>query len=304
MADDAPAPILYVTDLGFAIENPADLFDLAFLLRSAEHDLRGVCLTEEGGDGGRVLDALTVRADRDVPCHRGATGLREALADAPEPLNLIVVAGYAAVAEVLEREPELFRTRVARLFLVGGFVNDYAAPEPLRLPINPRLREGAPERFRGPIDSRAAPEAPAFGKLLTSGEGVIWLPRDISLWRYAAPGMLTDGGRVAEFLLRELFFTHLRADGADADRYDLAERPVLLSAPPAFLLARRPDPFAWMRLFRTVAAHVTVAENGVVRSFATRTETPNLYAVVAIDGQGLSRLVTAGLRDRPLIAGE
>ena len=199
MSDDAaaerPAPILYVTDLAFELADPADLFDLAYLLRSPEHELRGVCLTAEG-EGDRVLDALTVRAGRDVPYFHGAGGLAEALDAAPEPLSLIAVGGYQAVADLLAHDRGLFRARVARLFLVGGHVNDYAEAG-ARLPINPRLRELQPERFVGTAEPRTAGDAAALGRLLTSGEGVIWLPRDISLWRYAAPGALTDGGPVA-----------------------------------------------------------------------------------------------------------
>ncbi len=303
--DNAPplrAPVLYVTDLSYDRLDPADLFDLAYLLRSPDHDLRGVCLTEESG-GDRVLDALSLRvaADADVSTVRGAAGLAGALAASDEPLSLIVVGGYGMVAEALARDRDLFRARVARLFLVGGYVNDYnegRAGE--RLAINPRLLEQHPERFRGRVEPRSAREAAPFGRLLTSGEGVIWLPRDICLWRYAAPGILENGGPMAEFLLRELFYWNLHASGPDADRYDAAEAPVLLSAPPAFLLAARPDPAAFMRHFRALTARAEVDENGVVTAFATRTDSPNLYAVVGIDGQALGKIITPRLRDRPL----
>src|SRR5262249_55532532 len=120
------------------------------------------------------------------------------------------------------------------------------------------------------------------------------------LWRYAAPGILSDGGEVSEFLLRELFYANLRAAGPEADRYDAADAPVLLSALPALLLAVEPDPFAWMRLFRAVTARVEVDASGAVVSLATTTDQPNLYAVIAIDGQALGKLLTATLRDRLL----
>jgi hypothetical protein len=307
-APPPPAPVLYVTDLAFDRFDPADLFDIAFLLRSPEHDLRGVCLTDPGGDGGRVLDALTERAGvADLPCFLGDGGLAAALEASPEPVNLVVVAGYGTVAEVLERDRALFRAKVARLFLVGGTVNDYGLPRTAeRLPIDPRLRERNPERFRGAIEPRVAGDSRSWGRLLTSGEGVIWLPRDVCLWRYAAPGILADGGPVAEFLLRELFFASLRAAGGapgGADRYEAADAPVLLSSAPAFLLARRPEPFAWMRLFRAVTARAEVEpETGTLSAFSTRTDAPNLYAVIAIDGRALGKILTPRLRDRPLVA--
>lgn len=311
MSEEPPekvaAPIVYVTDLGFDAFDPADLFDLAFLARSTDHDLRAVCLADEGGSGRRVLDALAARAPgAGAPVVGGADGLLAAMRDADGPVNLIVTGGFGVVSAALDADKAGFREKVARLFLVGGHVNDYgdfgrgAVGE--RLPIDPRLRERNPERFAPSGDSRLC-AGTAFARLLSSGEAVIWLPRDVCLWRYAAPGILEDGGPLCEFLLRELFWSHLRANGADGDRYDAADAPVLLSALPALMLAVQPDPFSWMRLFRAVAARVEVGEGGRVASFTTRTDTPNLYAVVAIDGQALGKLLTARLRDRPLVAG-
>jgi hypothetical protein len=313
--DDVPprpaAPIVYVSDLAFDAFDPADLFDLAYLLRSPDHDLRGVVLSDPNSDGDRILDALGLRANTDIPIARGADGLQAVLRGADAPVNLVVVGGYGAVADVLGRDRQQFRETVARLFVVGGHVNDYAqagrAGE--RLSINPRLREQHPERFEpsapggtaGEPRARGA-EREALGRLLTSGEGVIWLPRDICLWRYSAPGILEDGGPLAEFLLRELFFTNLRDAAPDRDRYDAADAPVLLSSLPAFLLAVHPDPAAFLRLFRALAARVeTDRETGLVTSFATSTDRPNLYVVVGIDGQALGKMLTARLRDRPLV---
>lgn len=295
------APMLYVTDLGYDSGDPADLFDLAYLLRSSRHDLLGVCLTRGVGDGSRVVDALTMRAGRDVALIEPGEGLEAALRKASVPLNLVVVGGWGAVADLMVKERTLFREKVARLFVVGGHANDYTAlPRIERLPIDPRLKERNPERFTSEGNRGLAgdEERRAWATLITSGEGVIWLPRDICLWRYAAPGVLSDGGVVAAFLLRELFWSHLQA--GITDRYDAADAPVLLSTLPAFLLALQPDPFAWMRLFRVVTARVEIDDQGTVSSLSTRTDTPNLYAVIAIDGQALGKLMTVGLRDRPL----
>lgn len=307
----APAPVLYITDLTFAAYDPADLFDLAYLVRSPEQDLRGVCLASgEASDGAaRVLDALSERAlpadsgGVTLPYYRGADGLAEALDAAPEPVSVVVVGGYSAVAEVLERRRDLFRAKVARLFLVGGYANDYGAAGAERLPIDPRLRQRNPERFAPAGDPRVTSDpahCAAWAALLTSGEGVIWLPRDICQWRYAAPGMLEDGGPLCAFLLQELFSACLRDRGVAADRYEAADAPVLLSALPALLLAARPDPFLWMRLFRAITARVAVTDAGILTAFDPKSDTPNLYAVVGIDGQALGKLLTARLRDRPL----
>jgi len=297
----APAPVLYVTDIGYDAFDPADLFDLAFLLRSPRHDLRGVCLTGGERGGERILNALSLRARREITVFTGEGAVANALAAASEPTNVVAVGGYAGLAAALTADRARFRAKVARLFLVGGHANDYSrgrAGE--RLPIDPRLKERNTARFAPSGDARAAGEAQAFGTLLASGEGIIWLPRDICLWRYAAPGVLSDGGAVSEFLLRELFYANLCAAGPEADRYDAADAPALLSALPALLLAVEPDPFAWMRLFRAVTARVEVDASGAVTALATTTDRPNLYAVIAIDGQALGKLLTATLRDRPL----
>jgi hypothetical protein len=303
---DARAPVLYVTDLTFDRFDPADLFDLAFLLRSPSHRLAGVVFAGDAESGGRVVDALLARVERagPVPYRRGAPGLAQALADAPEPLNVVAVGGYGAVAAALDADKGLFREKVARLFLVGGYVNAYAEAGrgTERVPLDPRLKERHPERFAPVGDPRipSPEEQRAFGRLLTSGEGVIFLPRDICLWRYAAPQTLRDGGPLSEFLLRELFFANLPAA---TDRYAAASAPVLLSALPALLLAAQPDPFSWMRLFRAVTARAEADEDGRVASFQTKTDAPNLYAVVGVDGAALGRVLTQRLRDRPLVEG-
>jgi hypothetical protein len=124
------------------------------------------------------------------------------------------------------------------------------------------------------LSSRSIPGSPSITlsvllrwALLTSGEAVIWLPRDLSLWR--------------------------------CDVLDLTDGVVLLSALPALCLARQPDPLPWLRLFRTIPARVEADKNGKVTAFETKTEKPNLYAVVGIDGAALTQEVI-----RTLAAGD
>lgn len=175
--------------------------------------------------------------------------LLTSLDDATEPVNLVVVGGYGAVREGWKADPARFRERVARLFLVGG----HAAPF---VPVDPRLKERHPERFAPTGDPRVA-DPEAFSALLTSGEAVIWLPRDLCLWRVDVMG--------------------------------LTAAPVLLSALPALCLARQPDPLPWLRLFRTIPARVEADKKGRVTAFETKTANPNLYVVVGIDGAALTR---------------
>lgn len=293
-------PVVFVTDLTYHFFDPADLFDIGFLQRSEKHDLVAVCFTNSGGDGQRVLTALETAGRTPIPCCLGLTELTDFLKGFPDAVNLVVTGGYTTIWQLISQNRALVRQKIERIFVVGGHINDYSngrAGE--RLPIDPRLKERHSEYFLAEGDSRVDNPA-ALGSLLTSGEGIIWLPRDICLWRYSAPSMLVDGGSLSSYLLRELFAYHWIKDFENSDRLDAAEEPVLLSSLPGLLLATEPDPFAWMRLFRVVPARLSVASDGAVTEFDTSPESPNLYAVVAIDGQALSKVLTNTLRVRPL----
>lgn len=172
--------------------------------------------------------------------------LTEALERAPEPVSVIATGGFDELLALLETNQALIRSKVARLFLVGGRAEGF-------LPIDPRLKERYPERFGGDPD-------PAFGRLLTSGEGVIWLPGDVCLWRHW-----------------------------DEEK----QEATLLSTLPAFCLARHPEPMPWLRLFRVVPARVAVDASGKLTELLVNAPSPNLYVVVAVDGAALSRFLVA-----------
>nr|WP_309695155.1 hypothetical protein [Armatimonas sp.] len=174
--------------------------------------------------------------------------LAEVLRRATDSVSLIATGGFDELATLLDTDQALIRTKIARLFLVGGCAEGF-------LPIDPRIKERYPERFGGTPD-------PAFGRLLTSGEGVIWLPGDVCLWRHW-----------------------------DEEK----QAATLLSTLPAFCLARHPEPMPWLRLFRTVPARVTVDERGNITELTSNAPSPNLYVVVAVDGAALSRFLVAQL---------
>jgi hypothetical protein len=181
----------------------------------------------------------------DVPQIAPGT-LAEALRRAPEPVSLIVTGGFDELVALLDSDRALIRSKLARLFLVGGRAEGI-------LPIDPRLKERYPERFGGDPD-------PAFARLLLSGEGVIWLPGDVCLWRHW-----------------------------DEEK----QEATLLSTLPALCLARHPEPMPWLRLFRTVPARVAIDDSGAVTELLVNAPSPNLYVVVAIDGAALSRFLVA-----------
>ena len=221
------APTVYVTRAGEL--PPEDALDVRFLRASADHELLAV-----------------VQSDADV--------LRTSLEKMSEPVNLVVVDGYAAVTSLLA-DQTWFREKVARIFLVGGKLAPF-------VPLDPRLQERSPERFSPDGDPRIT-EPEAFSKILNSGEAVIWLPRDVCLWRCDLMG-ITDG-------------------------------PVLISALPAFLLATLPDPLPWLRSFRTIPARVEADDSGKIGIFEPKAVSPNIYVVVGIDGAALNRRLIAAL---------
>ena len=215
------SPVVYVHALPSAW--PEDALDLLYLRNSEHHEL-----LSEVGDADKLLQELN---------------------KLQEPVNLVVIDAYEEVVRVWKLYPQVFRERVLRLFLVGGHLTPH-------VPTDPRLIQNHPERFPPNADPRIA-DPEAFSALLTSGEAVIWLPRDLCLWRVDVMG-LTDA-------------------------------PVLLSALPALCLARQPDPLPWLRLFRTIPARVEADKKGKVAAFETKTANPNLHVVVGIDGAALTR---------------
>lgn len=172
--------------------------------------------------------------------------LQETLLHAPEPVNLLVTGAYDTVVLLLDTEPALIRSKVARLFLLGGRAEGF-------LPIDPRLKERFPALFE------TAPN-PDFGRLLTCGEGVIWLPGDICVWRHWD---------------------------------EAAQEACLLTVLPALCLATYPDPTLWLRLFRAVPTRVSVEEGGAVTELLSSPPNPNSYTIVALDGTALSRFLVS-----------
>ncbi|MBN2490321.1 MAG: family 43 glycosylhydrolase [Planctomycetes bacterium] len=146
-ADPPPrVPVLYSTDLFHPHDDPDDHFDLAALYGLEEIELRGIVLDQgarQERQPGRVaveqLNRLTGRAvpwatglaealqSPDDPAleqaaaHQGGVALiLEALASSPEPLTIITVGSLRDVAAALNREPERFRQKVARLLVFLG----------------------------------------------------------------------------------------------------------------------------------------------------------------------------------------
>jgi len=252
----------------------ADYFDVAYLLLSDKHDVTIVAPESEHTFVGELValcGATTNCLKADV----------SALMDVPA--TWIATSDYDAMCPVLERPASVRKTIIERLFVVGGHANDYSGnDQPMR--IDPRLKEREPQGFAPEGDIRGA-EGDAFKSLLLSREAVIWLPRDVCLWRYAAPQIFELAPNpVNQWLVSRL--ATVRGEG----------EPVLLSTFPAFCLAVTPDTMPWLRLFHTVLGRIELSPlSGRVTPIISQ-EGANAYIVTAIDGFACGKFITTVLR--------
>lgn len=252
----------------------ADYFDAAYLLLSDKHDVTIVAPESEHTFVGELValcGATTNCLKADV----------SAMMDVPA--TWLVTSDYDAMLPVLETPPGVRRNIIERLFVIGGHANDYASKDqPMR--IDPRLKEREPQRFTPEGDTRCG-DSDAFKSLLLSREAVIWLPRDVCLWRYAAPQIFELAPNpVNQWLVRRL--ARARGEG----------EPVLLSTFPAFCLSVTPDTMPWLRLFHTVLGRIELSPlSGRVTPIISQ-EGANAYIVTAIDGFACGKFITNVLR--------
>lgn len=139
-------PILYSTDLHHPHMDPDDHFDLATLFSIAEFDVRGIvldCGARQQEAPGEVpvsqILHLTRRKvpyaiglaeplrsagddgrDQPAPFQRGVGLILDALRESPEKLTVFTTCSLRDVAAAFNREPELLRRKVARLYVNIG----------------------------------------------------------------------------------------------------------------------------------------------------------------------------------------
>lgn len=262
--------VVYVSDLG----DIADYFDIAYLLLSPRFSVTLV-IPEAQQD--------SVAALRQLLPSKKCTTLFDVESVKGEGATWIVTADYAMASRILDWKTNDIRSKVSRLFLVGGQINNYGASEQ-DFRFSPRLRQSNPEFFQSSGDPRVLDSA-ALNRLLVSGESIIWLPRDVCLWRYSAAEIFALGPNpVNQWLLRR----HVEYTGQN--------KPVLLSSLPAFCLSVSPDTMPWLRLFQTSMARLSVTGNGGSVHTDLTTADPNAYVVTAIDGFACGKLITDVLR--------
>ena len=149
-------PLLYSTDLHHPHMDPDDHFDLATLFGLSEFEVRGIVLDcgaqQQKAPGSIPLDQMLHLTNRKVPFAIGLSSpLRSAedpadqqspefqhgvelilgvLREATSPVTLFTTGSLRDVAAAYNREPELLRRKVGRLYAnIGNPATGYAEPD-------------------------------------------------------------------------------------------------------------------------------------------------------------------------------
>lgn len=262
--------INYVADFA----DVADYFDVAYLLLSDKHNVTIIAPESKHTD---LLELIALAGSSPNILCAQTSGLFNV------PATWIVTSDYETLIPLLNETPDTRRHAIQRLFVVGGHANDYSlSDETLR--IDPRLKEREPERFAPAGDPRVD-NNDVFTRLVCSGEAVIWLPRDICLWRYAAPQIFELAPNPVNVWLTNRLANE-RGEG----------NPVLLSSFPAFCLSITPDTMPWLRLFHTVLGRIEISPlTGRIAPIISQ-QGANAYIVSAIDGFACGKFITNVLR--------
>ncbi len=139
-------PILYSTDLHHPHMDPDDHFDLATLFSLPELDVQGIVL-DCGSHQSKAPGSIPVKqmlhlTGRQVPFaiglghaldspnddgrdqpdqfQRGVTLILDVLRDSPEPVTVFTTGSLRDVAAAFNRQPELLRRKIARLYINIG----------------------------------------------------------------------------------------------------------------------------------------------------------------------------------------
>ncbi len=229
-------PILYTTDLYHPHDDPDDHFDLATLFAMPEFDVRGIVIDMGERGSGRpaipALEQIMHLAKRKVPY---ATGLRrnlttagdtgmedpkahqqgidlilKCLRDSKVPLVLFTTGSLRDVAAAFNREPELLKDKVSRIYVNAGWVGKE-------------------------IEWNVKLDPLSFVRVMNSGLPVYWVPcfgedRFQSLWAFQQSDVLENvPGPLQNFILYAL----TKADPKQCDPIEY-----LYTDPPEESLAR------------------------------------------------------------------
>lgn len=180
-------PVIYCTDLFHPHDDPDDHFDLATLYAMPEIEIKGVVLDQgkkQLQKPGRIpISQLNRISGRNVPAviglseplkspedkaleqpaefQKGVALILATLRNSTEPVRIAAVGSMRDVVAAFNREPELFRTKVAMILAFIGEASD------------PKFRE-----YNVELDPQA------YIRLMRSGLPVYWVPCfDGGLWQ-------------------------------------------------------------------------------------------------------------------------
>lgn len=148
---ETKVPVIYSTDLLHPYDDPDDHFDLATLLALPELDVRAIILDlgerQKERPGWIPLEQMRLVTGRCIPYARGLSAklaspkdkgldqpagdqrgvelILRTLKDAEQPVTIITAGSLRDVCAAFNREPELFREKVGRLYINIGNLEEH-----------------------------------------------------------------------------------------------------------------------------------------------------------------------------------
>ncbi len=202
-AQPARIPILYSTDLLHPHDDPDDHFDLATLLALTEFDLRAIILDlgeRQKQRSGRVPVAQLLHlTGRKVPC---APGLPRPLASPDDPVRDVPAADQAGVELLIA---SLRQSREPVILFTTGSLRDVCAafnrePDLLRRKVR-RLYINAGNAAAADLEWNVRLDPHAFVGVMRSGLPIYWCPclpmghRHSTYWQFRQRDVLTTAPR-------------------------------------------------------------------------------------------------------------
>jgi hypothetical protein len=226
---EGKVPVIYCTDLFHPHDDPDDHFDIACLFAIEEIEIRAIILDQgkkqKQKPGSIPVSQLNHITGRNIPHAPGLSdklqspgdkGLSQAkeyqdgvelilstLKTSEEPVMIIAVGSLRDVAAGYNRSPDLFKTKVNKLFIFIGEASK-----------------------KGHIEYNVGLDKNAYIRIMNSGLPVYWIPcfdggvwqnnGRASYWKASHKDLL---GRVSDRVMNYFIYALLRKDEKDPIRY-------------------------------------------------------------------------------------
>jgi hypothetical protein len=226
---EGKVPVIYCTDLFHPHDDPDDHFDIACLYAIEEVEIKAIILDQgrkqKKKPGYVPISQLNHITGRNVPHALGLSdklqspgdkGLSQAkeyqrgveiiltiLRNSKEPVTIITVGSLRDIAAGYNRSPDLFRTKVNRMFIFIGEASR-----------------------KGHIEYNVGLDRNAYIRIMNSGLPVYWIPCfDGGVWQnhgrasYWKASHIDLLGRVSDKVMNYFIYALLRKDEKDPFRY-------------------------------------------------------------------------------------